>query len=142
MNNSYFALLSENGIRPSVQRIAVYEYLCEHPEHPTVDTVYASLSPIYPTLSRTTIYNTLKLLAEHGLVQTIQIEEDKLRYDANVEPHIHFKCTKCGKIIDLFSKEVLNKCNSEYCGLLPNGYIAKNIQTYIWGICSDCSSKK
>src|SRR5574344_3114056 len=119
MGNDYFAVLTKSGIRPSVQRVAVYGYLCEHPEHPTVDTVYAALSPDYPRLSKTTVYNTLKLLADNGLIQTIQIEEDKLRYDANTEPHLHFKCLECGKIIDVFSKRSIDKCNSDFGKMLP-----------------------
>ena len=64
---NYHTTLSEAGVRPSVQRVAVYSYLCEHPVHPTVETLYASLSPEYPTLSKTTIYNTLKLFEEKKL---------------------------------------------------------------------------
>lgn len=141
MNNNYFSQIEEAGIRPSIQRTAVYAYLCEHPEHPTVDTVYSSLSPDYPTLSKTTIYNTLKLFADHGLIQTVLIDEDKVRYDANIEPHLHFKCTKCGCVSDIFNKEFLSKYNSETGSLLPDGSIIKKIQTYIWGTCNNCSVK-
>ena len=99
---NYHTTLSEAGVRPSVQRVAVYSYLCEHPVHPTVETLYASLSPEYPTLSKTTIYNTLKLFEEKNLVHSLKIEDDKLRYDADIRPHIHFKCEKCGKVFDVF----------------------------------------
>ena len=74
---NYHTTLSEAGVRPSVQRVAVYSYLCEHPVHPTVETLYASLSPEYPTLSKTTIYNTLKLFEEKKLVHSLKIEDDK-----------------------------------------------------------------
>ena len=60
MTKQYQTILADAGIRPSIQRIAVYGYLCEHPVHPDVETVYDALNPIYPTLSKTTVYNTLK----------------------------------------------------------------------------------
>jgi len=64
MADNYHTRLNAVGIRPSVQRVAVYAYLCEHPVHPTVETVYSALSSDYPTLSKTTIYNTLRLFEE------------------------------------------------------------------------------
>ena len=138
----YITKISETGIRPSVQRVAIYAYLCEHPIHPTVDMVYLALAPVYPTLSRTTIYNTLKLFAEYGLVQTIQIEDDKLRYDANMTPHLHFKCVKCGKVYDIFNEKLLNEIDKECSNLLPSDFTVEKIQTNIWGVCSDCAEKE
>ncbi|MCR5291081.1 MAG: transcriptional repressor [Treponema sp.] len=139
MTENYYTRLAETGIRPSIQRVAIYEYLCEHHTHPTVDMMYEALSPSYPTLSRTTIYNTLKLFSDNGLIQTIQIEEDKLRFDADITPHLHFKCIKCGQIYDIFNTNNLQTINSSCCSLLPTDFIAQKIQTNMWGICSNCS---
>ena len=141
MQNDYFSQILESGIRPSAQRIAVFKYILEKHNHPTVDMIYSALSAEYPNLSRTTIYNTLKAFARHGLVQTIHIEEDKLRYDANTKPHFHFKCTKCGKILDVFYGKKSDEVNSMLCGFLPDGIIARKIQTYIWGVCEECGSE-
>ena len=58
--------LQNHNIKPSVQRIAIMNYLIEHRTHPTVDEIYTALSPSIPTLSKTTVYNTLKLLSEQG----------------------------------------------------------------------------
>ena len=55
--------LQNHNIKPSVQRIAIMNYLIEHRTHPTVDEIYTALSPSIPTLSKTTVYNTLKLLS-------------------------------------------------------------------------------
>ena len=71
MNHEQIAAkLEEKNIRPSVQRMAIYNFLAENPVHPTVDTIYTALSPQMPTLSRTTVYNTLRQFSECGLVQT------------------------------------------------------------------------
>lgn len=135
----YAEKINSKGIRFSVQRVAIYKYVCEHKVHPTVDTVYTALSPKYPTLSRTTVYNTLHLFSEQNLVQTIKIEDDELRYDANMTPHLHFKCTKCGKVYDIFDTESLPVFNAKCLSLLPHGFAALQIQTNLWGICPDCT---
>ena len=53
--------LQNHNIKPSVQRIAIMNYLIEHRTHPTVDEIYTALSPSIPTLSKTTVYNTCLL---------------------------------------------------------------------------------
>ena len=135
----YHNTLQDAGIRPSIQRTAIYGYLCEHPVHPDVETVYDALNPIYPTLSKTTVYNTLKLFEEKHIVQSIKIEDDKLRFDAEMRNHYHFKCTKCGKIFDIFLDEDKVPSEASYTGIMPQGFSLSKIQTNLWGLCSDCS---
>ncbi len=93
--------LQAAGIRPSEPRICIYEYLWENRVHPGAEGIYKQLSPLHPTLSLTTVYNTLKLFAKHGIVQVLTIESGELRYDIRTDFHAHFKCRKCGKVTDL-----------------------------------------
>lgn len=135
----YVNTLVNKGIRPSTQRIAVYKYLYDNKNHPTVDTVYDALSPSYPTLSKTTVYNTLHLFKENNLVQELKIEDDEIRYDADITPHLHFKCCSCGKIYDIFessneSSEIFSKIQK----LLPEGFSFNKIEANIWGTCTNC----
>ena len=125
--------LSEKNIRPSLQRMAVYGFLVENPIHPTVDTIYQALHPEIPTLSKTTVYNTLKQLVDCGLVQTVTIEDGELRYDADISNHLHFKCIKCGIVFDVFKEITLPE------NLLPEGFVVSKKQTNIWGTCSNCN---
>ncbi|MGP1602515.1 Fur family transcriptional regulator [Treponema sp.] len=132
-------LLTSHGVRPSVQRLAVYQYLKDHPEHPTVDTLYLALSPSIPTLSKTTVYNTLKLLQEKCLVKSVAIENDELRYDAEISEHWHFKCTGCGKIYDVYSDEAA-RIRDVTVGSLPKNFKPQKTEMNIWGLCADCSA--
>jgi Fe2+ or Zn2+ uptake regulation protein len=93
--------LKSAGIKPSAQRIAILRYIKESRCHPTVDDIYRDLLPTYPTLSRTTVYNTAWLLAEYGTIATINIERGNVRFDYMHYPHAHFRCKKCGCIIDI-----------------------------------------
>ena len=138
MQHSVIEKLSSHNIKPSLQRIAVFSYLLEKKNHPTVDMIYSDLHPSMPTLSKTTVYNTLKLFIENGLVQTILIEDEELRYDAEILEHIHFKCTKCKSIHDIFVEQnpPVNHFRPEFS--LPEGFEAGKTQYNIWGICQNC----
>jgi len=142
MSINYAKTIEEKGIRPSIQRTVIYEYVCTHKIHPTVDDVYTALSPLYSTLSRTTVYNTLKLFSEKALVQIVKIEDDELRYDAEIKPHLHFKCEKCHKVYDIFDDEKIVSFNNMCNKLMPTGFMLNTIQTNLWGICSSCSNQK
>ena len=141
MNRQYQSILAEAGIRPSIQRIAVYSWLCEHPIHPDVETVYDALNPIYPTLSKTTVYNTLKLFEEKKIVQSLKIEDDKLRFDAEMKDHMHFKCIKCNGIFDVFAGTEVSQLFNNISTMVPKGFSISKIQTNLWGICQNCAEK-
>ena len=66
VNKEALDTLQNYGIHPSVQRIAIMDYLLKNHTHPTVDEVYVALCKVIPTLSKTTVYNTLRLFSEHG----------------------------------------------------------------------------
>ena len=132
-----YTRLMERGIRPSMQRLAIMDYLINHPIHPTIDDVYQALSNKVPTLSRTTVYNTLRMLSENQAAQMITIDEHRVCYDGNVESHVHFYCKKCGKIIDLFGEQA-PKLEGEKT---VEGNIIQEEQLYYKGICAKCAKK-
>lgn len=84
--------LEKHGIKPSLQRIAIAEYLMENRTHPTADEIYNALSVSVPTLSKTTVYNTLRLFAEQNAVLSLVIDEKNVRFDIDTSCHAHFQC--------------------------------------------------
>lgn len=92
--------LKERNISLSHQRLKILEYLAQNRCHPTVDQIFTSLQREISTLSRTTVYNTLHVLAEAGLVRAISVGDAETRYDIATENHGHFKCESCGEIYD------------------------------------------
>ncbi|CCZ06311.1 MULTISPECIES: Fur family transcriptional regulator [Culturomica] len=93
--------LAKYGIKPSVQRIAIMEYLMEHRTHPSTDEIHSVLIKWMPTLSKTTVYNTLKLFTEQGALMALGIDDRNIRYDIDVSDHAHFICLGCGKVYDI-----------------------------------------
>jgi Fe2+ or Zn2+ uptake regulation protein len=123
------------GVKPSPQRVAIMQFLVTHPVHPTVELIFNSLSPEMPTLSKTTVYNTLKLLSEHGAIQTIVIDEKNIRYDAETFVHAHFQCKRCGKVSDLEVEGI------EELKVKTNRLDITECQFYYKGLCEECSNK-
>lgn len=128
-------ILTEHGVKPSVQRLAVMEYLMEHHTHPTADEIYNALHPAMPTLSKTTVYNTLKLLTEQGAAIQLTIDERNACFDAELTPHAHFFCTRCGKVFDvaLLSDDLKKEV------ALPDGFSTDHTALYFRGCCSECA---
>ena len=122
------------GIKPSVQRIAIMDYLLTHRTHPAIDEIYLALCEDIPTLSKTTVYNTLKLFVEHGAAQMLTIDERNTCYDADIQLHAHFLCKKCGKIIDLPPSVEQTKVSS----MKDEGFKVDEIHQYFKGFCPSC----
>ena len=100
MTSDTVKLLIAHGIRVSLQRIAVMSYLLENRLHPTAEMIYLGLHTMFPTLSRSTIYQALDLFCEKGAAQKILVWDGEMRFEANIDKHGHFKCMKCGMITD------------------------------------------
>jgi Fur family peroxide stress response transcriptional regulator len=125
--------LLQFSIKPSVQRTAVMEYLLKNRTHPTIDEIYLALSPTMPTLSKTTVYNTLNLFLERGAVQQLVIDEKNARYDVDTTSHGHFICKNCGKVYDIFN---LSPALFE----LPKntGFNIHAVEISYSGVCNEC----
>jgi len=128
--------LLQYNVKPSLQRIAVMQYLRGVKTHPTADMIYSALNPAMPTLSRTTIYNTLKLLSEQGAILALNIEDKNVRYDGDISVHAHFRCKECGKVYDLpksFASIGRQSSLTSYQGLKIT-----ECQVYYKGYCEEC----
>ncbi len=124
-----------HGICPTQQRVAVYEYLLVHHTHPTADMLYQALLQDNPSFSRTTVYNTAHVLAKAGLIRIITIDAEEQRFDADMEPHGHFRCTGCGSVSDFPLSE------QTMASLSPAPFTAETLEVYATGICPHCRSQ-
>ncbi len=124
-------VLSAKGIRPSYQRLKVLEYLHKHLIHPTAEQIYSALHEEIPTLSKMTIYNTVKVLEEAGLINSLLIDNET-RYDAHLDDHGHFRCSVCGQIVNF----EINTCDIPIRGL--NDYTITTRDVIFKGVCPSC----
>lgn len=129
--------LVECGIRPSLQRVAIMQYLMTHPIHPTIEDVYNGLCDKVRTLSKTTVYNTLRMMSEKGAAQMITIDDHRVCYDGNIKSHVHFYCKQCGKVIDLMDEPAPQLAAPK----VVDGNIVLEEQLYYKGICAECAKR-
>ncbi|MBS7156219.1 MAG: transcriptional repressor [Sanguibacteroides justesenii] len=129
--------LLKYNIKPSVQRMAIMDYLMSHRIHPSADEIYNALYPTIPTLSKTTIYNTMKLFVEQGAVKALMIDEKNVRFDIDTSRHAHFMCLECGCVYDLPIE------NQEAIQLEGVGeLVVTEIHLYYKGYCKECVKEK
>ncbi|MDE5665154.1 MAG: transcriptional repressor [Duncaniella sp.] len=128
-------ILTEGGVKPSAQRIVILRYLMENRIHPTVDEIFKALQPNHPTLSRTTVYNTLRLLAAAGIIRCIEASGgDGARWDYSQHDHAHFLCSACGKVTDIDYTDA-----SPSFAIPPKGYVVHLTDVIFKGLCPNCS---
>lgn len=128
--------LLKHNIKPSFPRVKIFQYLVEKKSHPTVDEIHSILVKEVPTLSKTTVYNTLNLFVEANMAKVITIEDNETRYDADISTHGHFKCEQCGTIYDFHIK----MDNLETEGL--KSFQIREKDFYYKGTCSKCLEYK
>jgi len=124
--------LERKGLRVSIQRLKILQYLDQHRVHPTVDDIYGALKKEMPSISKTTIYNTLDVLHKAGLVSCLTISPKEVRFDAEPKAHPHFFCLKCNRVLDL--EEVICPHIKSHV----DGNIVEEVHLYFKGICKKC----
>ena len=126
-------MLHRAGIRPSVQRISIFSVIANSRLHPSAEDIYKTLAENFPSLSRTTVYNSLHTLTEAGLICRIEAESGNMRYDLAIQaPHSHFICRKCSKIFDMEMPDGLCKTTS-------GNFLIESVDVYYRGICPYCT---
>ncbi|MFW5877150.1 MAG: Fur family transcriptional regulator [Myxococcota bacterium] len=94
-------VLRAHGVQPSAQRVAVADYVLHTEEHPSADQVFARVRSGFPMISRATVYNTLGLFVERGLLQQLVLTEGRVVFDPKTERHHHFIDETTGEIHDI-----------------------------------------
>lgn len=128
-------ILKDKKITPSYTRIKIYDYLAKGKVHPTVDEIFIDLSQSIPTLSKTTVYNALKLFIENDLIRAVNFYDNKMRYELIRSKHGHFKCEECSTIYDI-PMDINIYLPDELDGTIINDY-----HHLLIGTCSYCLKK-
>jgi Fur family peroxide stress response transcriptional regulator len=128
--------LREKGARVTPQRLAICEFVLPSKDHPTVDQIYQEVQKKYPTLSLATVYQTLHLLTEIGMLQELGFRDGISRYDPDNSPHINIVCKNCGKIQDYESESVI-KFLSQITVELKRTLIGQHLEIHTY--CDQCN---
>lgn len=127
--------LMDHDIRPSTQRIAIMQFLLDNHTHPTAEEIYLQLLPKIPSLSKTTVYNTMKLFIRKGVAIMIDIDGRNARFDGDVNTHAHFQCHSCNRIFDLDQPNLHSAISIE------EGFSVESLCLNIRGLCPECNHR-
>ena len=121
------ALLCEHGINPTRQRMDIARALFASPGHLSADQVLALVNEREPATSKATVYNTLNLFRDRGLIREVIANPNKVFYDPNTAPHYHFYHVDTGELTDIDARSV------EVTGLppLPDGTVTEGVDVIV-----------
>lgn len=100
------ALLQKHSINPTTQRIEIAQVLLSHCTHLSAEDVFMLVNGGSSRVSKATVYNTLGLFAERGLIREVIADPTRVFYDPNTAPHHHFYDTSTGKLTDISADHV------------------------------------
>lgn len=128
-----------SGVKLTHQRLEIFREVAQTGDHPEAESVYKGVRERMPTISLDTVYRTLWLLRDLGLINTLGPPRERTRFDANLSRHHHFVCIRCGLTRDFYNDE-LDKLK------LPEsvkdfGYV-ETTKVEVKGICRKCAVRE
>lgn len=126
------------GVRLTPQRMEIFREVAGRIDHPNADAVFRAVRARMPTLSLDTVYRTLALLKELGLVTSLGPRRESVRFDAHLEPHHHYVCVRCGMTRDLSLDAV--SVDAAPAALSVLGTMLST-RVEVQGICRNCAEK-
>lgn len=132
--------LENQGKRKTPERFAILEKIYSSSTHVDVGTLYTSMLADGFRVSRSTVYNTLGLLIEAGLIRSVALGDGITRYEriTTVNNHHHLVCTHCGKVKEVKATELVG----DMLVKKPRSFEPSYYSLYIYGLCSRCSRKE
>lgn len=124
-----------NGLKITPQRVAVYRALIKTDTHPTAEEVHKMVRETIRNISLDTVNRTLLTLTQIGVAFQVEGTGQPRRYDGGLEDHQHFRCIKCGKVID-FHYEPFD--NIEIPQHLQGQFEIMRKTVYLEGVCGTC----
>lgn len=143
-NSSYYYLIGASAVsscedlRMTTQRRIILEEIAKVDTHPAADEVYDRVRQRLPRISLGTVYRNLEILSEHGLIRKLDFGDGHKRFDQNPRAHYHVRCTRCGRVGDVFVEPV---ATIEDCIQEATDYDVKGHRLDFFGLCPECNNE-
>ena len=128
--------LANSGLKLTKHRQHVFDTVMESHDHPTAEEVFHRTQKAMPEISFATVYNSLSVLVECGLVRQVTLDRSPTRFCGNMRDHCHFYCDLCGDVTDLELPQAAAAANLD----LPSGFQVSSYSLSLRGICPKCGS--
>ena len=126
------------GVKLTHQRLEVFREVAASLEHPDADTLFQAVRRRVPTVSLDTVYRTLWLLNDLGLIRTLGPRRESVRFDANLEHHHHYVCVQCGLARD-FESARLNALHVPEAVKRLGSVVGTHVE--VRGVCERCTKR-
>ena len=130
--------VKEAGIKLTHQRLEIFRDLASTDGHPNAETLFRSVQKRVPTVSLDTVYRTLWMLRDLGLVTTLGPNREGIRFDVNLDRHHHYVCVRCGLVRDFDSAELNGLRVPE--AVKEFGSVVE-AQVEVRGLCASCTQE-
>ncbi len=136
---SFTNYLKEKKLRKTEERITILEKICSFPGYFDIGTLHEKLSETRFHVSTATLYNTLEVFIEAGLVIRHQMNSNPVQYELRIlaETHLHLICMKCGALREIKNNQFRNTT----AGLKTSRFTPEFFLLYMYGVCSICKRK-
>ena len=132
-------LLHARGQRVTPQRLVIHRALRQRDRHLTADEVRETVKHDLPGTSTPTVYATLDLLADLGLIRRVDAGSGPALYDGRTEPHHHAVCRSCGRVEDIDAAADLAPLDR---AARTAGFAPTQIDVVVSGLCADCAAER
>lgn len=127
------------GLRMTPQRTVLVAVLGRIRHHPSADELYRRVKKVLPSISPATVYRNVQVLAQAGVISTLERAGDTVRYDPNPDEHHHFNCSRCGRIVDVYLSSVDYKVDARRSRL--SGAQIDSFEVQLRGVCPRCRGR-
>lgn len=136
MRDLFTVYLTEKKLRKTEERYKIFEYICTFPGHFDMCMLALKFEESCFHVSKATLYNTLEVLVDAGLIVRHQVNTKPVQYELRIlaDTHIHLVCTKCGVIREMDSLLLKKEVDS----LKISRFTSEFYCLYIYGFCSKC----
>lgn len=102
--SEFMEVCRREGVKITYQRLVIFKEIAASKEHPDAETIYKRVRLKLPTISFDTVYRATSTLEKLKVISRLHIQSERMRLDANTEPHQHFVCRRCGLVRDVYIK--------------------------------------
>lgn len=99
-------MLRRHGVQPTSQRVLITRLILERCAHLSADDIYRLVNATDRRVSKATVYNTLGLLTEKGVIREVIADPSRVFYDPNISPHHHFYDVETGELKDIDADQI------------------------------------
>jgi Fur family ferric uptake transcriptional regulator len=139
IRESFSDYLTENKLRKTEERYTIFDEICAFPGHFDICMLHQKLNNTKYHVSKATLYNTLKVLIDAGLVVRHQMDSKSVQYELKkkAETHLHLVCTQCNSVRDIKSPASL----TANVKALKKRFTPEYFSLYVYGMCDKCRNR-